>query len=507
MQLKALWPGALLVLLPTASQGGPAASPTATPTPTAAQVWSSHPAPQAVLLNGKPFPAVAPFTVSLPPPARTRFVSPAKENGDGSEARPWNDLQEAFCALSPGDRLRVLPGTYTGEFRVAEPCADGTRRAPIQVLFDGKARLVPHGEAPAFTVRRAHWLFVGLFLELGQSAGPGVSIEGAAAHDVTLDGARISGGSGPGIRIGEDTVGIQVANSRIAKSRLAQAAAASFGIEIAAGARDVLVTNNQLHENPAGSVRVEAPAAGGLPATGLRLVGNAIRDDAATAIDVEAADRLRIVDNSISDASGAAETRGISLGRVHLAFVQSNHVSDCEIAIQVGSAGPGGETFPADDVLIDHNYLESAFSAGAGIRIDAGNRVRVANNVVDRFAEAIQILGGPPRTRAVSVVNNLVLGVSRLAFTLDDRKAVELFDYNVFSPAARTVNVRLGDRELALSEFLKGGAMPHSSLVSGVRILHRDLARIDGVETVDRGKSIEGIPQRGAAPDIGVEER
>ncbi|MGH9442518.1 MAG: hypothetical protein ACRD16_09605, partial [Thermoanaerobaculia bacterium] len=67
-------------------------------------------------LSGKPFPDVARYKPAVPKPTRTLFVKASKDNGDGSEKNPWNDLQAALCELRPGDRLRVGAGTYTGPF-------------------------------------------------------------------------------------------------------------------------------------------------------------------------------------------------------------------------------------------------------------------------------------------------------------------------------------------------------------------------------------------------------
>ena len=506
MQVKALWLGALLAVAPSAMRGGSTAAAT-TPTP----VPPSRPAPQALLLNGQPFPQVKAFPVKLPRPVRTLYVAGVAEDGDGSEKRPWNDLQKALCALSPGDRLRIQPGIYKGAFAVDGDCRDGTRRAPIQVLFDGQARLVPDSDRAVLSVRKAHWMLVGVFVSLGNSPATGVSIEGRGAYHVTIDRARVSGGAGPGLRIGEGVAAIRVANARIAKTRLAQASPSAFGIEIAAGARDVVIANSHLRDNPGGSIRIQGPADGAKPASDVRIVGNSIHGDEASAIEAVAAERIHVVGNTISQTPGVPKTRGIVLGRVRFGFVQSNHVSDCEVAVQVGSAPPDGEPFAADaeDVLVDHNDFENALAAGTGIRVEAGNRIRILNNVVDGTAEGIQVLGSVPRTRAVSVANNLVLGVSRVAFSIQDRKATDLFDYNVFSPApgSGAASVRLGDRESALAEVLKRGDMPRTRLVPGVQLLNRDLARVRGAVVVDRGKSVGELPHRGAAPDIGVEER
>ena len=202
---------------------------------------------------------------------------------------------------------------------------------------------------------------------------------------------------------------------------------------------------------------------------------------------------IRIVNNTIVNAPDMADTRGIALGRVDRAIVKWNHIANCEVAIQVGGAGEGGELRQAVDVSIDHNYLEDAYAMGTGIRVDAARTARLVHNVVEGVAEGIVVRGAPTRTEALTVANNLVVGVSTLAFALESPKAVRIFDYNVFSPAGGSVNVRYGGREVALSQLLKEGVMPHSKVAPEVRFANRDLARVEGAVTARTGDRGVGL--------------
>ena len=77
--------------------------------------------------------------------------------------------------------------------------------------------------------------------------------------------------------------------------------------------------------------------------------------------------------------------------------------------------------------------------------------------------------------------------------------AAALFDYNVFSPSG-PVNVQVGGKTLPLSRFLDGGTMPHTEVKPGVHVVQHDIARISGIETVDRGQGGPGppVPREGA---------
>ncbi len=468
----------------------------------------SPPVGQAVLLNGKPFPPASRFEVKLPAPRRTFFAAAGNESGDGSANHPWNDLQAALCALGPGDRLRVGGGKYPGGLRLAEACRDGEQNDPVQVVFDGKAKIGPGGEAAALTIRRTHWILVSLVLDLKESPGPGVSIEGPGGSHVTLDGARIAGGTGPGVRIGPGVTHVTVSNARISRKPLARGGPSAFGIEIAAETAAIRVIRNHLSGNPAGSIRVDAPVAGGRAAHNLVLRGNAVRDDGATSIAIEAARGLRIEDNVVSDSLGREGARGIVLGQVRDVSVRRNQISGFAAAIQVGRASPDDKALTvAEDVTIDRNFLEGMLPDSVGVDIEAGNRVRVANNVVDGYATGILVFGAPPQTQSVRVANNLFLRLGDVAFALATPETAILFDYNIFSARSGAPSIQIGANTRALADFLAQGTMPHSRLVPAAQILNRDLMRVSGAELVDAGVAISGIESKGQAPDIGVAER
>ncbi|HYX21347.1 MAG TPA: right-handed parallel beta-helix repeat-containing protein [Thermoanaerobaculia bacterium] len=465
---------------------------------------ASVPAETALLLAGKPFPSPAAAPTRLPEPRRTFFVAPGPENGDGSEKRPWNDLPTALRALEPGDRLRLRAGRYAGPVAIDEACRDGRAASPIQVVFDKKAVLEAPDSGAALTLRRAHWHLVGVLVELADSEATGIALE-AGAREVTLEGARVAGGTGPGIRVGPGVAGARIETARVSKSRVEHPGPASIGIQVLAGSANVVVAGNRLHENPAGSLRVEAPGPDERPAREIVIEGNAIYDDDSTEIRVAAADGLRVIGNTISDQAGRRDTRGVVLERVSHAVVRSNHVERCALGLQIGRAGAGAENHPAEDVTIDHNVIENTPGSGTAIAIEAGNGIRFVNNLVSDCANGILVLGAPPETRNVIAANNILLGVTGTALRLSDSSSVSEFDYNVFAPAGASVVEVAGQRE-ALVRWVKAN-LPHSAVVPRARMLGHDVARIEGVPTVDRGRRIDGVAFLGAAPDIGVAEK
>jgi len=465
----------------------------------------SPPFEQAVLLDGKPFPPVHAPSFRLADPRRTFFVEPGAGTGEGTESSPWHDLPAALRRLAPGDRLRVRAGAY-GAIAIDESCADGTETQPIQLVFDGKATLEPPEGSPAIIIARSHWFIVGADAKLGLSPAPGILFRGRGAHDLRLEGARLADGAGPGIRVEAEAARVEITRATVSKAHLAGTGESSCGIEIDGGAREVIVAGSRFANNPSGSIRVRAPEANRNAARDLQIRENTIRDGGATAISVESADGITVANNTLSDASGVATTRGVALAQVERASVRSNRVSGFAVGIAVGHAEPGaGPVRPAADVSVERNFLEGVGN-GTAFVVEAGREIRILNNLSDGYANGVLLFGAPPQTENVVVANNLFLRVSDVALMMQSASAAALFDYNVFSPSGQ-VNVEVGGKTLPLSRFLDGGTMPHTEVKSGVRVVQRDIARIAGIETVDRGKAVPGLQFRGKAPDFGVGER
>jgi len=499
----------------TASLAAPSASsqhapaPPASRPPVAPSVLSEpevRPIEQAVLVDGKPFPPARVPAIRLPEPKRSFFVAAVKEDGDGSEQRPWRDLGAALARLTAGDRLRVRAGTYRGPITIGDKCSDGSERGPIQLVFDGKAEIEPGAGAPAIVVARAHWLIVGPYLRLGESKAPGILFQGRGAHDLRLEGARVADGLGPAIRIEAEAARVAITGAYVSKSSLRQMSRDSCGIDVAGGVREISVEGGRFSNNPAGSIRVHAGDDSRAVSRDVQIRSNTIRDDGATAISVEAADGLIVADNTVADATGVAGTRGIALEKVERASIRTNRVVGFAIGIAVGRANPqGGGLRAAQDVTLERNALEGSAGAAAFV-VEAGTGVRILNNLTEGYGNGVLIFGAPPQTERAVVANNIFLGVSDVAFMMQNPAAATLFDYNVFSPAG-PVTVEIAGKPVSLARYLKGGTMPHTQLKSGIHVIQRDLGRLSGLTTLDRGKAVEGLQFRGTAPDLGVAER
>jgi hypothetical protein len=258
-------------------------------------------------------------------------------------------------------------------------------------------------------------------------------------------------------------------------------------------------------------IRIGANEAGeSEPARNVSILGSTVRDCWGLAVLVLSVHGFRIADSDVFQRSMSRvdSGEGMRFESGRKVRVERNHLRGFALAVRVGigdtdAANSGGDL---RDVVIERNYIESQTGRGAAVAVEAGNGIEIVNNVLERIAEDIVLFGRPPRTRDVLVANNLALGIGELAFRIEDFASVSLFDRNFFSPAGE-LSAEVGAENLPLSDLLARGRMPGTRIVPGVRLRNRDLARVEGLKTVDAGWRVAGLSFKGAAPDLGLAER
>jgi len=450
----------------------------------------------AIFLSGVPFPARRPYDPKFPEARRMRYVSAdAAAPGDGSSERPWKDLQEALCRLEPGDRLLIASGIYVGAFRVAGACRDGTAQAPIQVFARHAFLKAAEGGGDVLTIERAHWQIWELQIALLDSEPAGLVTKGAGAHDIAVDQCHIYEGEGPAVRLAAGSDRVTLSNCHIHQSK---------GVRIEGGASHVTLVNNHIHHNRAASVTVGGGGASG-PARDVTIEGNRIHNDHGPALELSSCDGLSASRNRFSNyrpdpeegRTGEAIVVGPGSRRVRLA---ENSILEASVAVRVRGGSGSGDT--AEQISFDRNYLENTLTAeSTAFSIEAGRRVRIANNIVDRYADPIRI---GPGASAIWVANNLILHPD-FAFRVGSLRTLALFDYNVFG-ADPSLKAEVGSEPVGAAAWMKAH-MPHSRVVPEAGFSDGDLGKIVGFTAVDAGKPVEGVPFRGRAPDIGVDDR
>lgn len=444
-----------------------------------------------ITLGGKPFPEMEERPARFAEPRRLFYVSAdAKVEGDGSEARPWKELQPALCRLEPGDRLVLLPGVYAGAVRIGESCKPGRADAPIQV-FGEEAFFHAAEGAYALTVSRPFWHFSHMQMVLDRPGASGLAVLGEEAHDIVFDRGHVYEGEGTGMLLGAGSARVAISNSHIHQTG---------GIRIEAGARDVTLSSNKIHHNFGAALRI-LPGKDGAQAQNLSLLQNKFHNDLGPALDLSRCRGVRVEGNKIYNYRPGPGSRGeaVVLGPgAEDILITGTYFAEATVGVRVNGAARA---------LVLRNSFENMLSErSTALEIAAGRGIDVFGNTIDRYAVGIRVEGRPPAVEGVRFANNLVLDASALAFDLEDSAAAAYFGHNAFGGPAGTLRGRIGAKTFDLGAGDAAG-LPGTRAAAGVRLSGRDLANVEGLEVRDGGKAFDGVPFSGPAPDIGVAEK
>jgi hypothetical protein len=450
-----------------------------------------------VLMDGRAFPLLEEVKTRFREPSRVFYASSgAPAEGDGTEAKPWKDVQKALCRLEPGDRLVLLPGVYSGPWVIGPGCRDGTADAPIQ-LFGEESFL--HGGAekrPLLTISRAHWQIWNPELVLGPAATAGVLVSGPGAHDVLLDDLHIYDGPGHAVRIGDGSSRVTVSNSHVHQSS---------GILVSGPAKGLLFTGNKIHHNFAGPITLAGGPAG--PVQDVVVSRNKLHNDQGPAVETTAVRNVRIDANKIYNYrpgggfSGTALRIGPDSRNV---VVEGSFFAEATAGIRIGESGRE----PPAQVVIRRNYFENRLTPeGIAVEIIAGRDVRILNNTVNRYAEGFRGPSAAGAGERLTVANNLILDPSGLAMRFSQPGSVAYLDHNVFSGAQGRVRVQLGTAIADVEAHRAAGRMKNSRVEKSLDFTDRDLARLGGGSLADAGRAFDALSFQGSAPDIGVAEK
>lgn len=312
--------------------------------------------------------------------------------------------------------------------------------------------------------------------------------KGAYSGDFVIDGRCKSGTRAKPIQVVFDGEAFVDGSLTIRKSHwlISGMRIKGKGVDIGGGATGVAIVNSRLIRNRNGAIRVKN-------AKDVTISGNTIRDHGAiAAIAVEDAEVIRIVNNTLQDPAGGY---AIDISKTDDVVIRSNEIAGHAVGLAVNGA---------DGLVADHNHFQTAAADSTALALTSGTRITFANNVLEGHADAILVLGAWPSLTYIRVANNLVLGVSRTAFAIHDRAALLEFDFNVFSPRGASIEADMEGEIMPLARLLEE-IMPNTKIAT-VMVMGRDLARISGINTVDRGTNV-GLPFEGKAPDIGAAER
>lgn len=378
-----------------------------------------------VLLGGKPFPQ--PLEYKNPTPAPKRRI----------EISDKDDLQAALRKLEPGDQLVLSPGAYEGSFTIDETCRNGTAEAPIQIFARGAVLRPAANSTAVLNVDRGHWSITGVQISSADSTATAVVL-GGNAHDVILDHAHLYNGLGTGVRIQPGATRITIAGSHIHHFGRAPSDVPT-GIVIEGGASEISVLGTHLHHNRGASIGVAAT--GDRRAKRVIIKGNKLHDDKSSAVIAAGADDVQVVGNKIYNYRPSRSFSGSAIrvtGGATNVTIETNHFAEASIGIEIDGA---------KDVVIRDNYLENRLTpVSTAFKVLSGDRVTIAENVVDRYRHALRT------PVAVTFVKNVLIEPAEAAFDAE-RATIDgnLIGWNGLSlPGAKAIKgLDLKDRDLA----------------------------------------------------------
>lgn len=268
----------------------------------------------------------------------------AAGGGDGSAARPFNDVKAAIAAASDGAVVQVAAGTYEQSLTI-----EGKRIG----LYGGFAA----GGDFRSRDRRAH---------VTTLAGTGSAVVSVLADGVVIDGFRITGGTG----------------------RCDEYRCQGGGVFVQAD--DVEIARNEISGNKVEHKEYNAALGGGIYAAGkVRIIGNVVRDNRAERGAGIFGEGVLVVSDNRVEANKAHGDHGggMSLSGASVTVVR-NVVVGNEVRHPEGYAWGGGilihsqpTKFEMRGNLVADNL---AASSGSGVFIDDGAVGKMIGDIIVR---------------------------------------------------------------------------------------------------------------------------
>jgi hypothetical protein len=241
-------------------------------------------------------------------PTKTVYVTAGASNGgNGSQSKPYPTIADAIADITPGTRILLAPGTYSGATITSK---QGTLDAPIWIEgpSTGGAKIMGGGGPGIHLVSAQYWVIRNLEIA-SLTNQPGINVDDGTsvgcAHHVVVD--RVTIGSAQNacvqmtgvvdVTIRDATLGacdrgvMMVGVQRATIARTTIGAMVTAGVALAGGSADIEVRQSVIANVEGGvgiwiggdsSVDQFRPAltaaSGNTEATNVRVFDNAIRD-------------------------------------------------------------------------------------------------------------------------------------------------------------------------------------------------------------------------------------
>jgi nitrous oxidase accessory protein NosD len=317
------------------------------------------------------------------------YVSPSGSDGaEGSREAPFRTINRAISVAEPGDGIRVQAGEYAESIVIDGKARAGTKQAPITLLGEGRPRIVPGRSGGALVqVRRPHWHIQGFEVDVrGQSRFAAI-FEGNTEGAVLADSHLHHGTLGGGVTTFGGARGVTLEGNHIHDFRKPRDD--SHGVVIQATSRDIVIRDNNIHDNSGDSVQCLKPdGAGQEPARGIVIERNHLHANGENGVDIKTCRDVIVRRNRMHDFRKSPTSAGEAVV-VHYSArnvrIEDNDISKAGKGIAVGGVKDGGPD--PSDVVVKGNRIRDISSAGGsdgtGIRVENARQVRVVDNHIE----------------------------------------------------------------------------------------------------------------------------
>jgi hypothetical protein len=455
-----------------------------------------------------PQPAAQPSAPAAPSSSFTKewVVSlSGSDTAEGSAAHPFRTIGKAVSVAGPGELVRVLAGTYAERIVLGAGVKAGTPTAKITLQGEGKARIIPGPGAGALVqVRQPNWIIDGFEIDVQRQQSFAVSFEGNVTGSVLANSELHHGTGGAAVTTYNQATGALIENNHIHDFVKTSGNQDSHGVVVQPTSRDIIVRNNDIHDNSGDSVQCLGPEGFSTlpPADGLIIENNHFYANRENAVDIKTCYDVVIRNNRMHRFKPSSTAKGDAVV-VHMSarnvLIEGNEVYDSGKGISVGGNRQG--PMPSGVVIRRNRVYDIGTQGGGegtGIRLENSEGTVVVNNTVTRVAVAALMLGhgtGGP-TSNLRVENNII--DAPVAVSVGGQRPGLKMGFNLYPS---TASFKSGSSVVAL-EALKQ-AVGDSTSTSGEASVSQDFA--PAASAVDHGTNV-GLPFCGGAPDIGAVE-
>ncbi|QDF04530.1 right-handed parallel beta-helix repeat-containing protein [Myxococcus xanthus] len=425
--------------------------------------------------------------------------------GNGSAAQPLRTLNKAIGLASPGELIRVLPGTYAERVIIGDNAKPGTADAKITLQGEGSPRIIlGPGEHGLLQVRQPHWIIDGFEIDMEGQTPFAVTFEGDVTGSMLVNSDLHGGTGGGAVTTFNNATGPIIENNHIHDFVKTTDNEDSHGVVVQPTSRDVTVRNNDIHDNSGDSVQCLGPEGFSNlpPAENLLVENNHFYGNRENAVDIKTCYGVTIRNNRMHRFLPTTTARG-DVVVIHYSasnvLVEDNEIYDGAKGIAVGGTREGAVP---TGVVIRRNRVydmtEAGGGEGTGIRLENSKGTRVVNNTVTRAATALIIghgTGGPTQS---PVVQNNIFAEAPIAVNMGPMAPGMKLGNNLFPAGAQ---FKKDGKPVDLTAYQSTSGDTTSRLGSA------DLgsAFAPGPMALDSGADV-GIPFCGGGPDIGAVE-